>query len=107
MGCSTRVTECGPLAAGKNRGHPAAAAIWRDMSNGVDPSEHWLQPSQRDAMPNSSFAEANPEELPACNDSMLSLREGSNRSLDLTLVTFELYLSLNLTHVQMEARRGM
>ncbi len=93
------MAQGGVAAAAEHRRHPAAPDRLAGIPDRIDATKDGVKPTQGQPIANRPIAEAEFEQLPTSDDPMLARSEGSDRPLDLTSLTFGLYLRSNRTHV--------
>jgi hypothetical protein len=93
----TAVAQQGAGSTGEDRSHPPAAYGQPGVPDCIDPGIERVQPALRDAMLDCAPAEAHRQQLPAGDDSVLSLGELADPRVHWS--TFTTYFMADVDHL--------
>jgi hypothetical protein len=93
---SRAMAQDGTAAREQNRRDVAAFPTETAMTDGIDAAVDWQQPLRRDALPDLMPREADPEQLAAIDDAVLSRRQRRDRRIKHARSTFDRETRLNV-----------
>jgi hypothetical protein len=94
-GARFAVAQGGAVSARQDRGHAAPVGCQVPVADRVDPAVDGVQPTPSNAQVDGSSSDTDLEQLPTCNDAVLTLGKDRDRPVDLPRLQFTITMNVN------------